>query len=395
VISRSAKTVLFIHAGMAFSNAVSTVFVNMYLYRFLEGLAEITVFNLFQFALIPIGFHLAALAARRHGKVPVLVSALWLFVAFYGLLLALGERSGGFLPILGAVNGLATGAFWYPFNIAIAQVQRGEGEGRFFGLYGALGAAASALAPLASTAALVLSPRVEAGYAIIFASIVALSLAMGAAALALRLPRDRGGPIRVLPRLRSRGDPGWAFVLRANLVWGIRDGASWSVMSILVLKAAGSDAAAGRLSVIFALVGIGANYAAGRAFLDRRGSAFWGFGSLLALGASGLLVAAATPLGALLSGSLWKVGEALLLLPYNAAYFGLLARYLEAEGDLAGRSVAMELTLNAGRALGAGLFLALSYATPLYAEILYPAVTLALPGSWLIYRRYLRRRAAL
>ena len=384
--------VLFIQAGMAFSSAVSSVFVNMYLYRFLSGIAELTIFNLFQFALIPFGFYLAALASRKIGKVPVLVSSLWLFIAFYGLLLILGDRCGSYLCLLGAVNGLATGAFWYPFNIAIAQVQPGDGGegGHFFGIYGALGAAASALAPFVSTAALILAPKVELGYAAIFVSIVVLSVAMGAAALVLKLPVDRGGPVRVLPVMRSHGDPRWAFILQVNLVYGIRDGASWSVMSILVLRAAGSDAGAGRLSVLFALVGIVANFAGGRTFLDRRGSAFWGWGSLIALASSFILVAADSPLGAALAGSLWKIGEALVLLPYNAAYFSLLARYMETEGDIAGRSVAMETTLNAGRMVGAGLFLALSFVTPLYAEILYPAVTLAFPASWLIYRRYRR-----
>lgn len=394
MLSRDARTVLFIQTGYSFSNAVSTVFVNMYLYRFLSGIAELTVFNLFEFALIPAGFYLAAFASRKIGKGPVLVASLGLFVAFYGLLILLGEGCGSFLRLLGAVNGLATGAFWYPFNIAIAQVQPSEGEGRFFGLLGGLGAAASALAPFVSTAALVLAPRLEAGYAFIFAAIVVLSIVMGAAALALKFPTDRGGPIRVLPRMRSRGDPGWAFILQANLVYGIRDGASWSIMSILVLRAAGSDACAGRLSVAFALVGIVANLAGGKAFSDRRGSAFWGWGSLVALASSVILVVAPSPAGAAASGSLWKIGETLIILPYNALYFGLLARYMETEGDIAGRSVAMEITLNAGRAIGAGLFLALSFLTPLYAEILYPAVTLAFPAAWPLYRRYRRLRAA-
>jgi hypothetical protein len=194
--------------------------------------------------------------------------------------------------------------------------------------------------------------------------------------------------------MRGGGDPGWSFILTANFVWGIRDGASWSIMSILVLRAAGSDVAAGRLSVLFALVGIVINFAGGRAFLDRRGSAFWGWGSFIALAASAMLVLARSPALAAVAGSLWKIGEALVLLPYNAAYFSLLGRYMEAEGDIAGRSVAMEVTLNAGRALGAGAFLALSLVTPLYADILYPAVTLALPASWLVFRRYRRLRGA-
>lgn len=391
--SRDARAVLFIQAGMSFSNAVSTVFVNMYLYRFLDGIAALTVFNLYQFALLPAGFLLAALASRRLGKGAVLAASLWLFVAFYGLLLGLGEGSARFLYLLGSLNGLALGAFWYPFNLAIAKASSDGDKGRFFGLYGALGSAAGALAPIASTAALVLAPRIELGYAAIFAAIALLSVAMSLAALAVRL-EERPAPIRVLPYLRSRGDPGWAFVLRANAVYGIRDGASWSVMSILVLRAAGSDAGAGRLAVLFALVGIAANYGGGRAYRDRRGSAFWGWGSLIAVASSVLLVLARGPVAAAVAGSAWRLGESLVFLPFNATFFGLLARYVEAEGDVAGRSIAMEIALNAGRAAGVGLFFALASLTPLYADILYPAVTLAVPASWLVYRRYLRRRAA-
>ena len=126
----------------------------------------------------------------------------------------------------------------------------------------------------------------------------------------------------------------------------------------------------------------------------RRASAFWGWGSLAAVSSSIILVAVPTPGGAAVSGLVWKLAEALVFLPFNAAFFGILARYIEREGDIAGRNIAVEIVLNIGRALGAGLFLALSFVTDDYAQILYPAVTLAVPASWLVFRRYLARRGA-
>ncbi|HUW40641.1 MAG TPA: MFS transporter [Rectinemataceae bacterium] len=393
MFSRNARVVLFLSTALAFSNAVSAVFVNMYLYRWLDGLAAITVFNLFQFALIPVGFVASAQLSRRAGKRLSIALGLALFVVFYGLLVVLGSRSAQLLYLIGAVNGLANGFFWFPFNIVLAEAVEESERGRFFGISGALSSAASAAGPLLATAAIELAPRPESGYEFIFLLIAALMAAMAAAAVSLRI-RETGAPVRVLPHLRLGSDPGWRFAMLSNLIYGVRDGASWSIMSILVLQAAKSEDVAGELSVLFALFGIGANYLGGRMMTTRRSSAFWGWGSLAAVVSSIILVALPTVGGAAASGFVWKLAEALVFLPFNAAFFGILARYIKLEGDIAGRNIAVEIALNIGRALGAGLFLALSFVTADYAQILYPAVTLTVPASWLVYRRYLARRAA-
>jgi YQGE family putative transporter len=393
MFSRNARVVLFLSTALAFSNAVSSVFVNMYLYRWLDGLAAITVFNLFQFALIPVGFIASALLSRRAGKRVSIALGLLFFVAFYGLLVVLGPRSAHLLYLIGTVNGLANGFFWFPFNIVLAEaVDEGE-RGRFFGISGALSSAASAAGPLLATAAIELAPRPETGYALIFLFIAAIMAFMAAAAVSLRVSEVKA-PIRILRHFRPGGGPGWRFAMDASFVYGVRDGASWSIMSILVLEAAKSDVIAGQLSVLFAVFGIGANYVAGKTMTSRRSSAFWGWGSLAAVLSSIILVALPTVAGAAISGIVWKLAEALVFLPFNAAFFGILARYIELEGDIAGRNIAVEIVLNLGRAVGAGAFLALSFVTEDYARILYPAVTLTVPASWLVYRRYLARRTA-
>ncbi len=387
--SRAARISLFIAVGLAFSNAVSTVFVSMYLYRWLDGIAALTVFNLGQFALMPLAFLAAAHVARRFGNRSALTFGLGLSVAFYGLLVALGQDSSRHLVALGTLSGLANGFFWFPFNIIVARAAEESDKGRYFGVSGALGSAAMAAGPLFSTLAISLAPRPEDGYSLLFLSIVLATAAMTVAALSL--PKDADpARIEVGRYLRSRGDGRWAFALRASFAYGLRDGANWSVMSILILQGAGSETAAGYLAIGFAVFGIGANYAVGKALAPRRYSAFWGWGSLVALASALVISLMPSPLGAGLSGALWKAAEALVLLPFNAAFFGVLARYLREEGTVAGRNVAAEISLNAGRALGAGAFLALSLLTSSYARILFPLLTLAVPATWVIYRRHSR-----
>jgi MFS transporter, YQGE family, putative transporter len=388
-LSRTAKTVIFIGTGLAFSSAVSTVFVSMYLYRWLDGIAALILLNLGQFVLIPLGFAAAAPVARRYGHRAVMSVALLLFVAFYGLLVALGEESSRFLVLLGVLNGLANGVFWFSFNIIIARVSEESDKGRFYGLNGALGSAAMAAGPLVSTLAISLAPRPETGYTFLFLAIVAVSAALAIAALSL--PDDASpGPIEIRRHLRSRGDKRWAFILRANFTLGLRDGANWSVMSILILQGAGSEIAAGWLAIVFALVGIGANYAVGRALTPRRYSGLWGWGSLAALASAIVIALSPSMAGASVSGILWKVAETLVYLPFTAAFFSILSQYLREEGSVAGRNIAAEILLNAGRAVSAGSFLLLSAFTPHYARILFPLLTLAMPLTWLIYRRYSR-----
>ncbi len=390
---RAARVSIGVGTGLAFSNAVSTVFVSMYLYRGLDSIAALTVFNLGQFVLMPLGFYLAALVARRFGNRSSMALGLSLFVAFYGLLVALGEASSRNLAALGVVNGLANGFFWFPFNIVTARAAEESDKGRFFGLSGALGSAATAAGPLVSTLAITLAPDPESGYAMLFLSIVAVTAAMTIAALSL--PSDASpGPIGFARHLRSRGDGRWNFALKVSFASGIRDGANWSVMSILILQGAGSETAAGYLALGFAILGIGASYLVGKALRPSNYSALWGWGSLAALASSLVIVLRPDFAGAAASGILWKAAESLVFMPYSAAFLGVLAGYLKEGGGAAGRNIAAETALNAGRAIGAGSFLALSLFTADYARILFPILTLSLPATWLIYRRHASELAA-
>jgi hypothetical protein len=173
-----------------------------------------------------------------------------------------------------------------------------------------------------------------------------------------------------------------------SFAWGLRDGANWSIISILILQGAGSETAAGYLSVGFALLGIAANYAAGRTCVPARYSAFWGWGSLLALAAALAISFFPTMGGAIALGVIGKISDTLILIPFNAAFLGVLGGYQRDEGTGAGRNVASEVWINAGRTVGTLAFLALSAFTADYARILLPIVTLAVPATWLIYRAH-------
>jgi hypothetical protein len=386
--SRTARIDIFISTGFAFSSSVSTVFVSMYLYRWLDSLASLTVFNLGQFILMPVGFILAALVARRWGNRMSLGIGLALFVAFYGLLVLMGESSARHLIELGVLSGLANGFYWFPYNLITSQAAEGSDKGRFYGISGALASAANALGPLVSTLAITLAPRPELGYSWLFLSIVAVMATMAVATFAL--PQDSSRePLRVARYLRLRGADGrWRFALGASFAWGLRDGANWSIVSILILQGAGSESAAGYLAIGFSLLGIVASYLAGRAFTPPRYSAFWGWGAALAMVAALAISLMPNMVGAVALGAVGKISDTLILIPFNAAFLGVLARYQRDEGSAAGRNIAAEISINAGRTIGTTLFLVLSFFTADYARLLLPIVTLAVPWSWLIYRRH-------
>ncbi len=386
MLSKEARGVLAINTGLALSYSVSSVFVNMYLYRWLDTLAEITVFNLFQFALIPISFVLAAWLTRHRGYRFSIVLGLVLFAVFYALLIALGEQSARWLWLLGALNGFANGIFWFPFNIVLARAAEGSDRGQFFGLWGALGSVAGAFGPIAATIAIDISPRPEIGYMTIFAVVGLILALMAGLALGIQGGSSRAR-VKVAPYMRGRGDRPWSFALGANLAWGFRDGANWSVMSLLVLEAAGSDSKAGILTVAFDVFGGVANYLAGRLMKPARLSRFWFWGSIAGIISSLILVLAPSPMGAAGSGLLWRCAEAFALLPFNSVFFGILARRMDDPAEMAGRNIAAEITLNLGRALGSAAFLGLSFLTKDYAKILFPLVTLSLPLTWILYRR--------
>lgn len=387
-MSRNERLVLAIYAGLSFSYAVSSVFVNMFLYRYLDGTADLAAYNLYLFGLMPFGFYAGGKLALALGEKATLVVGLGLFIAFYGILVLLGEASASYLYLLGGVNGLANGFFWFSFNAILTDVSDRPDSGRFFGAYGVTGAVAGAAAPAASALLLKLAPNLETGYGVLFAVILAVSAGMAAAAAALSLP-PRRVPFRVADKVLPGRDPLWRYALWINLAFGVRDGANWSVFSVLVLKAAGGDVLAGSLAVVFAAAGAAANAVGGRLLNERNGAAFWAAGSALAVAAAVLLVAVPTPAAAAVAGSAVRIAEAVVFLPFNVALFAVFAEFRRREGSIAGRNIVVEAYLNLGRGLGVGAFLVASRFVPFYAEILFPLVSLALPlCSWI----YLRHR---
>jgi YQGE family putative transporter len=391
-MNRNERLTLFIYACFSFSSAVSTVFASMYLYRYLDSIAALSVFNLFQFGLMPLGFYVAGRAARRIGKKATLIAGLVLFVVFYALLVALGPRSARYLYLLGGVNGLANGLYWFSFNVIITDITSEATRGRFFGAYGALGAAASAAAPAISSPLLEFAPNIEWGYSALFLCIIVVTVAMSVAASLLHVSESRER-FTVLDKIRPGREPAWRFAILANLLYGIRDGAGWSIMSALVLKSAGNDVLAGELAVLFAISAAAANLVGARFLTPKRGLRFWLWGGVAGVASAVLLVAVPNPVGAAVSGTVWRAAEALVFLPFNVAVFGIFADYGKREGGIAGRNIAVETALNFGRAIGVLAFLGGSYLTPYYAELLFPLVTLFVPASFIVYKRYREIRA--
>ena len=161
-------------------------------------------------------------------------------------------------------------------------------------------------------------------------------------------------------------------------------------MSILILQGTGSEIAAGWLAIVLRPRGHSRELRGRPRLTPRRYSRLWGWGSLVALASSMVIALYPSMAGASVSGVLWKIAETLVYLPSRPPSSAYSRSTSAEEGSVAGRNIAAEILLNAGRAVSACSFLVLSAFTPHYARILFPLLTLAMPATWLIYRRYSR-----
>src|ERR1039458_4296164 len=108
----SAKTLIWMIGLYDFSFAISTVFINVFLFRKNDDWNVVLAFNMVQFVFVPIGFWLGGILSPRFGH----RASYQLGFVFHALLflsvLTLREAAPGHALFLGALSGLAIGVYF-------------------------------------------------------------------------------------------------------------------------------------------------------------------------------------------------------------------------------------------------------------------------------------------
>jgi YQGE family putative transporter len=265
-ISLQARRALLSHMLWALGLAVADAFVNVYIYRISgpgQGIHHVAYFQIWRNLLVPVGFVLATALARRTSTAWAFRAGVLAYEVFYMVVLLLGERSLGLLPLLGSLLGLAMGAYWLGWQVMILDLTKDAQRDRFFSASN-FGVALAGMTggPLAGWF-LSRFPGVE-GYRWVFfaATLIFLSSALVSMPLSTpALPRTRR--LKRLWQVAWHSRP-WRRVLFSSLFNGFRDGAFLFLVGLLFFMTTGSEASLGAFGLLVSGLGLAGSYLSGR-----------------------------------------------------------------------------------------------------------------------------------
>lgn len=315
-LSAPARRALVCHALYWQAMSLAIRFVDVYLFRLGHGYRDPAYYQAWANGTITFGFMLGAVAARRWSSAACYRIGLVLFTAFLFTVLLLKERCSEFIPLIGSINGLATGFYWLGWILLIVDLAEDSRRDAMLGtqqwvffLSGLTGA------PLAGW--FLASYSDLGGYHWIFIAATAMMAAAWWISLPLRTPALHGsGSLKRL--LRAKKPRGFWGMNLSSALMGLLSVAATFLTALIAYERKGDESGTGNVSLLSAALGFAATW-----WIARRGNPQNRLKTMLV---SALVVAAVTlPLAFNRSYSmvaLYSAGMALALGFFNPPLFG-------------------------------------------------------------------------
>lgn len=353
------QTVLLLAVNALFgsANALSGTFVGVYLWKVKSDFAMLGWYTLAIHASMALIFWLGGKWVKEHNKMNALRLGVAVSASFYLLVLVLGPRSVSYIPLLGAVQGTASGFFWLAFNVVYFEVTGPKTRDRFNGWAGLLGSSAGMIAPWVSGFVIVHMPGTT-GYRTIFSVSLGIFLIGVVVSFFLRNRKVESeyGWSYGFRQLRAEGSP-WRRVSLALAAQGVREGVFGFVIGLLVYISSSSELKLGSFALITSAVAFVSYWAAGRLLKPKLRK--WGM--LIGVLAMTLVVVPFYWSGSYSVLLLFGIGTSLFIplftIPMTSSVFDLIGQDEESASRRVELIVLRELSLNAGRMLGTLLFI--------------------------------------
>jgi MFS transporter, YQGE family, putative transporter len=357
-LNRQAKLLLIVNGLFAAANALSGLFVNVYLWKMKHDLAVIGWFAFIQQLSMAITFWTAGKWVKENNKMIVLRLGVAVNALFYLVILWLSDQAASYVILLGVIQGLASGLFWLAFNVVYFEVTDPENRDKFNGWAGLLGSGAGMVAPWLS-GFLITRMNDVTGYRLIFTISLAVFIVGVVVSFFLkkRKVQSHYDWAHTVRKLKKPGGS-WRKIFAGLVAQGTREGVFAFIIGLLVYISTGSEASLGNFSLVTSAVGLVSFWIVGR-FL-KPSYRKWG-----------MLIGALTITGVIVP-FFWEVNYMTLLIfgigvglfiplytvPMTSAVFDMIGMDQESAEQRVEYVVMRELGLNAGRMLGTLLFLA-------------------------------------
>lgn len=359
--SKEIKLIL-INALFNFANALSTVFVNVYLYEYTSSLVAMSIYTAIRIGLFPFFFTIGGKMTR---KVPFsLPISCGLSFIVLSLLFVLRQEelmaaNSMYVYIVAILTGMGEGLYWYSINSCNQIVPRPEDRAPYLSYVGIFNNCTSLLAPIIAGVIIALSGDDTAGYFNIFKLVIGVYVLITLITVTLKIENRSSEPFH-LWRCLSLKDRFWNKVLFSTFVYGIRDSLTLTLTGLMVYDATGGDGGTySNLLAVFSVAAIICFRLMAKKMNNNNLFRFFYVGTFFIVTSTLVLVYINNLFAAVYFGFANAIGTAFYGNPYSYLMLEMTGKY--SHENISGRVIAKETAMSLGRCFGMLLIVAMYY----------------------------------
>jgi len=339
------------------SIAFSNTFVNIYLWKIKGDFALIGLYNLLTFVAMPIAFILGGMLVKKVDRVVSIRIGVLVLAIFYSIVLFLGYKTATYALPLGFLLGIGAGFYWLGYNVMYFEITDPENRDLYNGRNGLLASLSGMLSPFIAGSIIKLNPT--GGYRLLF--IVSFFLFLIAVVVSFFIKkRELIGVLSLKKPWRDTiRDTRWNKMMLSHYVFGLREGLTGFLVSLLVFIAVASEFRLGIYNFAVSALSLIAYYIAGR-LMKREKRIFYSVlgGVMLTLMIFPLFIQF-NYFTLFLMGLGSAVFYPLFLIPLTSTTFDLIGEDMEKAKLRVEYIIMREISFSSGRVTGIGLFVLL------------------------------------
>lgn len=367
------------------SIAFSNTFVNIYLWKIKNDFTLIGVFNLLTFTAMPVAFYLGGKIVKKVDRVISIRIGVMVLAIFYSIVLLLGQGTAHFAAPLGFLLGIGAGFYWLGYNVMYFEITGPENRDFFNGKNGLLASLSGMIAPFIAGWLIKVNPI--GGYRILFfLSFLVFMIAVGVSFFIKK--RELKGSLSLKkPWHDTIWDTRWNKMMLAHYFFGLREGLTAFLISLLVFISVSSEFRLGIFTFAVSAVSLLAYYLVGRILVPQKRVFF------IFLGAA-MLSLMVVPLffnvhyvWLMVMGLGSAIFYPVFLIPLTSTTFDVIGEDPEKARLRVEYIIMREISFSSGRVTGIGFFVLLVLWTKqiiLIILLLFAMNTALLLSSWLM-----------
>lgn len=344
---------------LLFGLALSSIFVNVYIWKVDRSFFAIGVFNLCVFAAVTAGFFVGGKLSSKWIDLWIMRFGLIALSLFFLALLILREHSAHYFFELGLLFGFGQGVYWYGFHVTMFTLTTIDNRASFNGANGFFASLVSMVAPFVAGFFISHSPQFV-GYHVVFA--VSLLLFALSFWLIFALPKGTlHRKLHLVEGFHLHADPDWRRLWIGSLLFGLREGVFAFYIGLLVYFAAKSEEGLGEYGLWTGLVSLAAFYIVRMIKKKERVRLFMVVSSILLGGIGLLFFLGVGRIVLILFGTVTALCMPFFIVPFSSMLMNEIDESKQSKERMPEYLISREIALGIGRVIGISIYLFIAF----------------------------------